>query len=167
MVTTPETVTVVSPIAPAWFDYNGHVNYAAYAMAADPALDALYAAAGMDAAYRRERQRSDYVVESRFFYLREIRGGEKIEAQARLIDFDNRRTHIFCEMRNHDTGELSAVAHILSLHVDSSRARSVEFEPFALAALAELRAAHGRLARPEVFDETVSIRRRLGTATPQ
>ncbi len=157
-----EPITVISPIDPSWRDYNGHVNYAAYAMAADPAIDALYAAAGLDSAYRKAAERSDYVVESRFFYIKEIRHGQQMEARSRLIDFDNKRTHIFCEICDHDSGELSAVAHIISLHVDSRQARSAQFEAFAMRAFAELKAAHGQLPPPAVFDDTVSIARRVG-----
>lgn len=157
-----EPVTVISPIDPSWRDYNGHVNYAAYAMAADPSIDALYAVAGLDPAYRKKAERSDYVVESRFFYIKEIRKGQQMEARSRLIDFDNKRTHIFCEICDHDSGELSAVAHIISLHVDSRLARSAEFEAFATAAFAELKAAHQQLPPPAVFDDTVSISRRVG-----
>lgn len=155
-------ITVISSIDPSWRDYNGHVNYAAYAMAADPAIDALYAAAGLDSAYRKTAERSDYVVESRFFYLKEIRQGQQMEARSRLIDFDNKRTHIYCEICDHDSGELSAVAHIISLHVDSKRAKSAEFEAFATAAFAKLKAAHCQLPPPAVFDDTVSITRRVG-----
>lgn len=157
-----QPITVVSEIDPAWRDYNGHVNYAAYAMAADPAIDAIYAAAGLDRTYRKNRNRSDYVVESRFFYLREIRSGARIEVRARLVDFDRKRTHIYCEIRDPDNDWLSAVAHIISLHVDSALARSVEFEDFALERFATIRGEHEQLPAADIFDATVSLKRRVG-----
>jgi acyl-CoA thioesterase FadM len=157
-------IVIVSQIDPTWRDYNGHVNYAAYAMAADPAIDAIYAAAGLDWNYRKRQSRSDYVVESRFFYLREIRSGGKIEVRARLVDFDRKRTHIYCEIRDHDNGSLSATAHIVSLHVDSAKAKSAEFEDFALEGFAALKAEHDQLPVPDIFDDTVTLTRRLGRA---
>lgn len=155
-------ITTVSEINPAWRDYNGHVNYAAYAMAADPAIDAVYAAAGLDWHYRKSCNRSDYVIESRFFYLREIRSGKHIEVHARLVDFDRKRTHIYCEIRDPDNDWLSAVAHIISLHVDSALARSVEFEDFALKRFAEMKAQHALLPPVDIFDGTVVLKRRIG-----
>jgi len=149
-------------IEPGWRDYNGHVNYAAYAMAADPAIDAVYAAAGLDRTYRKAHGRSDYVIESRFFYFREIRGGRSIEVQARLIDFDVKRTHIFCEIRDRDRDTLAAVAHIVCIHVCSDKARSAELPDFARERLAALKAAHARLPEPDHFDDTVVLKRRIG-----
>ncbi|WP_170984591.1 thioesterase family protein [Rhodoligotrophos defluvii] len=159
-----QPITVVSTIDPTWRDYNGHVNYAAYAMAADPAIDAVYAAVGMDLDYRRTNGRSDYVVESRFFYLREIRRGTGIEVRARLADFDRIRTHIFCEIVEHDSGVLAATAHIISIHVNSAKARSAEFPAFALAGFERLKAEHDRLPLSDYFDGSVVLRRRLGPA---
>jgi len=154
-------ITVVD-IEPGWRDYNGHVNYAAYAMAADPAIDAAYAAVGLDRDFRMTHGRSDYVIESRFFYFREIRGGRSIEVRARLIDFDAKRTHIFCEICDRDHGSLAAVAHIVCIHVDSFKARSAEIPDFARERLSALKAAHARLPEPEYFDDTVVLGRRIG-----
>jgi acyl-CoA thioester hydrolase len=155
-------VTVVSRIDPAWRDYNGHVNYAAYAMAADPAIDALYAKVGLDPAYRQKDGRSDYVVESRFFYLREIRNGQSIEVRAKLAGFDTKRTHIFCEIWDQDSSALAATAHIISIHVDAARAKSAEFPDFAMAGFAALKSAHAHLPVSDYFDETVTLGRRTG-----
>lgn len=157
-----QPIVLASPVRPEWRDYNGHLNYAAYAMAADPAIDAVYAAAGLDAVYRKAHGRSDYVLESRFFYFREIRSGTTIEVQARLVDFDAKRTHIFCEIYDRDANSVSAVAHIVSIHVDALHAKSAEFPEFVSDRLAALKAAHALLPEPDHFDDSVALGRRIG-----
>jgi len=156
-----QPIIIVSKIDPAWRDYNGHLNYAAYAMAADPAVDAIYAAAGLDLTYRKRFDRSDYVVESRFIYLKEIRSDGSIEVRARLVGFDRKRTHIYCEIRDPEKNWLSAVAHIVSLHVDTALARSAEFESFALERFAAIKTGHDQLPPPDIFDDTVTLARRF------
>ena len=154
----------VARVVSEWRDYNGHVNYAAYAVAADPVIDDVYAAAGLDAAYRASTGFSYYAVECRFIYLREIRDGTAIEIHGRLIDFDSKRAHIFLELYDRDLDRLSAVAHLISAHVDPALGRSVEFPDFILDKLTALKAAHARLPEPEQFDDTVVLRRRLRRA---
>ncbi len=162
MIKQSSPVVVVSTIEPAWRDYNGHVNYAAYAMAADPAIDAVYASVGLDLSFRKANRRSDYVIESRFFYLSEIRTGNIIEVRARLIDFDRKRTHIFCEICEQESNKVAATAHIVSMHVDSSLARSAEFPDFAAEGFAALKATHDKLPAPGHFDDTLVLGRRIG-----
>jgi acyl-CoA thioester hydrolase len=157
----PEPIIVRSRIEPSWTDFNGHVNYAAYALAADPAIDLVLADAGLDERFRRENQRSDYVVQSRFHYFREIRGDGYIEVRARLADFDSKRAHIFCEICSHPNGELAATAHIVSVHVDTAQAKSAPFPEFALRRLAELKREHDRLGKHACFDETVAMKLRF------
>lgn len=153
----PEPVIVISAIQPTWRDFNNHVNYAAYALAADPAIDATYAAAGLDASYRSQNNCSDYILQSRFHYLKEIRQSDRIEVRCRLVDFDSKRAHIFCEILAHESGTLAAIAHIIGMHVDTASGRSLHFSAEAIISLDALRAEHEQLSKPAYFDKTIAF----------
>lgn len=157
MKTESRPVTVISPIDQSWKDENGHLNYAAYALAADPAIDAVFAAAGLDWTYRERNRRSDYLLQSRFHYLREIRGSDDIEVRSRLVEYDTKRVHIFCEIIDRATGTVAAIAHVIGIHVDTDAGRSVSFADDVLDSLKRLRQAHTGLGKPEFFDNSIGL----------
>ena len=157
MNTNPCPISVTSLIDPCWKDQNNHVNYAAYAQAADPAIDAVYAAAGLDQKYRDLHKRADYIVKSSFYYLKEIRGSDYIEVRSRLIDFDDKRAHIFCEIIDQSNGAVAAIAHILGIHVNTETGRSAPFADEVLERLERLKREHDRLEKPDFFDGSIGF----------
>lgn len=80
-------------VLPAWIDYNGHMNVGYYHVAFDGAAEAFFEFLGFTPTYRERRQATTFALESHLNFLREVREGDRLRFEARLIDFDAKRVH--------------------------------------------------------------------------
>ena len=124
----------------AWIDYNGHMTEAAYLAAFGYASDELFRFLGIDDAYRASGN-SYYTVETHIHHLRECSEGAPLYVTTQILDFDNRRVHIFHSMHHGDTHERLATGEQMLVHVDMAASRSSPARPHVLEALAALREA--------------------------
>jgi acyl-CoA thioester hydrolase len=110
-------------VRPEWIDYNGHMNVAYFVLAFDYAVDALWAALGIDDAYRERSGCSTFAVESHVTYQREMKLGEEMLFSVQLLGYDEKRIHHFYRMYHAREGYLAATCEWLNLHVDLSMRR--------------------------------------------
>jgi len=146
-------------IEPAWIDYNGHLNMAYYHVLFDRAADEGLAVLGMGPDYAQERYLTIYTAEVHVCYVRELHLRDRVTATFQLLDFDEKRLHVFQELR-HAEGWLAATAETMSLHVDMA---GPQVAPFPLDVLAQVEAmalAHGGLPRPDRAGRAIGIKRR-------
>lgn len=87
-------------VDPAWVDYNGHMNDAAYARVFSLAVEALMDHVGLDTAGRERHACTIYTLETHLCYRREAHEGEALTIVATLLDRDAKRLHMFFEMRD-------------------------------------------------------------------
>jgi len=156
-------------VEPGWIDYNGHLNMAYYLVLFDRAVDEAFAVAGLGPDYLRERDCSYFTAEIHTVYRRELSLREEVRATVQLIDYDEKRVHAYLELREAREGWVAATCEKLFLHVDM-RSRSVcPFPPDILSNLAAVKAAHGRLSRPETLGRSIGLRRGASrrTASPE
>lgn len=144
---------------PAWIDHNGHLNMAFYHVLFDTAGETVAAALGLTDAYRAASGCSLFTAEAMVRYRRELRPEARVTVESRLLDHDDRRLHVWQEMR-HAEGWLAATCSVVWVHVDLSGPRSAPFPPDRAAAVAALAAAQAALPRPEGIDRAPGIRRR-------
>ena len=135
-------------VRPEWIDYNGHMNVAYYVLAFDHATDALFDHLDLGRAYVGRANASVFVVESHIVYLREVGEGDPLCFSTWLLGADDKRLHVFHEMRHEGTGLPVATNELLMLHVDLGRRRAAPFAAAQAAAVAALAAAHAGLPRP-------------------
>lgn len=106
-------------IRPEWIDYNNHFNMGYYAVLFDLAADEAYADLGFGPDYKTHSGHTTYSAEFHICYLRELKLGDQVRANFRIIDFDEKRFHSYQEMIHRD-GWIAATGEGLTLHVDTS-----------------------------------------------
>lgn len=144
-----------------WIDYNGHLNMAYYNVLFDQSVDDAFEELGMGIDYAKTRRLTTYTAEVHICYVRELHLGHRIACSFHLLDFDEKRIHVFQEMR-HEDGWLAATAEMLTLHIDMAGPKVTPFPPDVLGKIEEMHAAHAALPRPERAGRSIGIRRKAG-----
>ncbi len=158
----PQPAPFVAPpaeIEAGWIDYNGHMNMAYYNVLFDRAADAAFETFGLTPDYARQRGLSFFVAEIHVCYVRELHLGDLVTASFHLIDFDEKRLHVFSELRHAD-GWLAATSEALYLHIDASGPKVAPMPAEMFDKVASMREAHSELPLPEAVGRQIGIRRR-------
>jgi acyl-CoA thioesterase FadM len=116
------------------------MNDAAYAAVVSAANELFLESLSMSAAYR-ATGRALYTVEMTIRYLREVRLGDLLRAETRLVSHDAKRMRVRTTLRT-DHGPPVATGDVLYLHVDVEQGRVVEMPVEQQAHLDELQARH-------------------------
>ena len=142
-----------------WIDYNGHLNMAYYNVLFDRGVDEAFARLGMGPTYSAQRQLTTYTAEIHVCYVRELHLTDKVRCSFQLLDHDDKRFHVFQEMRHVD-GWLAATCESVGLHIDQSGPKVTPFPADILANLEAMRAEQASLPIPERVGRAIGIRRR-------
>jgi acyl-CoA thioester hydrolase len=153
-------------IEPQWIDYNGHLNMAYYAVLADRAVEEAFQVIGLGADYAAERRASVFTAEAHVNYRRELTVGDPVRATVQLIDFDDKRIHVYVELRHAEEAWLSASIETMNLHVSMEDRRVTPFPPDILANVAIMKAAHSGLPRPEALGRVIGLPPRVRPGKP-
>jgi len=144
-------------IEPAWIDDNGHLNRAYYHVLFDRAVEEGFGVFGLGAEDSEERGASVVAAEAHVLYRRELKARDPVRVTLHLIDHDETRIHVYMELRHAGEGWVSASCEQLSLHVDGASRTAVPFPEDILRNLSVMKAAHGRLARPEALGRVIGM----------
>ena len=112
-----------------WTDYNGHLNVAYYILIFDMAADIMLDKFKMGGVSAKKDKRTTFVAEMHTIYNQEIRLGAEVETQLTYIDYDKKRIHYRLSMFHKEKKYLAATNEVLSLYVDLSKRKVVEFDP--------------------------------------
>src|SRR5262249_19067402 len=104
-------------VRPEWIDHNGHMNMGYYVVVFDLATDAWFGHIGLDEAHRIARHVTTFCLEAHVTYHREVREGDPLRFETRLLGWDAKRIHYFHEMYHAEHGYLAATNELMSLHV--------------------------------------------------
>ena len=154
------TSSPVMSIDKAWVDYNGHLNQAYYGVLFDRALDHALLPAGLGPDYIRERNHSFMTVECHTCFVRELMHTEKIRILSRIVDLDDKRMHMFCELQHASEGWLSATAEFMFLHVSMETRRTAPWPADIRVKLDAIRDLSSGLPVPERVGRRIGIPRR-------
>ncbi len=135
-------------VQPEWIDYNGHMNVGYYHVVFDIAVTPFFDFLGLDPEFRAQNGSTTFALEAHENFLREVKVGDPLRFEARLIDFDAKRIHYYHEMFHATEGYLSASIECLSSHVSVATRRTAPMPEALLARLAAIKAAHATLPRP-------------------
>ena len=135
-------------VRPEWIDYNGHMNVGYYQVVFDLAADVFFDFLGLTQAFRRKHGSTTFALEAHANFLREVKVGEPLRFEARLVDFDAKRIHFYQEMFHATEGYLAASQESLSSHVSIATRRTSPMPEELLAHLTAVKAAHAVLPRP-------------------
>ena len=150
-------VSSVMRVEDHWVDYNGHLNMAYYNVLFDRAVDEAYELIGIGADYVAQRRHSFFTAEVHLRYLRELHAGDPVRVTFQLLDFDRKRLHTFEQLFHADAGWVAATSENMSLHVDMAARKSAAFPAEVTRRLAEMKASHARLPRPEAAGRRIAM----------
>ena len=112
-----------------WTDYNGHLNVAFYIRVFDIAADIMLDNFKMGGESAKKDNRTTFVAEMHTNYYQEVRLGEEVETHIVYVDHDKKRIHYKLSMFHKEKKYLAASNEVLSLYVDLSKRKVVEFGP--------------------------------------
>lgn len=147
-------------VLPEWIDYNGHMNVAYYVLVFDQSLDALLERVQLTPQYRRDSGCSVFVLETHVTYLQEVKEGDPLAISVRVVDFDEKRIHLFLEMRHAKDNFLAATSEQMILHIDSSGPRAHPMPDTILQHLADMKQEQDKFPLPAQLGSKISIRRK-------
>lgn len=153
-------VSSIMPVEPEWIDYNGHMNLAYYVVLFDRAIDELFAILNIGPDYVKRENSSTFTVEGHITYQRELALDAPVEITVQIVNFDEKRLHLYLEMHHHEQGFLSATWEQMSLHIDMSAKRASVFPQEVLEKLEQMYQAHKSLPKNPIIGRTIGIRKK-------
>jgi len=123
-------------------DHMDHMNVMWYVGKFDEATWNLFAHLGMSAAFLREHHRGMAAVDQRISYQRELHAGDTVAVRTGVVSVSDKKIVFFHEMRNADTGEVSAVTLLTGVHLDTQARKSCALPDEVLAKARELVTTH-------------------------
>jgi len=145
-------------VRPEWIDYNGHMNVGYYHVAFDVAAEDFFQFLGFTPEFRREYGVTTFALESHLNFLREVKEGDALRFEARLLDHDAKRIHFYQEMFHATGGYLAASCESLSACVSQAARRTVPMPAVLVEQLARIKAAHAALTPPWQVGHVISAR---------
>lgn len=144
---------------PDWIDYNGHLNMAYYNVLFDRGVDEAALQLGLGPDYLKRCDASFFTAEVHVGYLRELQAGDAVYTTCQLIDFDDKRMHLYQELFHADEGWISATSEQLALHVDMSAKKVTPWYEDIKHALKAMLDSHSTLPTPERVGRKIAIKR--------
>ena len=112
-----------------WTDYNGHLNVAFYVHIFDIAADVMLDNFKMGGESAKKDKKTTFVAEMHTIYKQEVRLGEEVETHLTYVNHDKKRIHYRLSMFHKDKKYLAATNEVISLYVDLTKRKVVEFSP--------------------------------------
>ena len=109
-------------------DYNNHLNVAYYVRIFDIAADVMLDNFNMGGESAKKDKKTTFVAEMHTIYNQEVKLGEEVETHVTYIDHDKKRIHYRLSMFHKEKKYLAATNEVLSLYVDLSQRKVVEFD---------------------------------------
>lgn len=150
-------VSSAQKVERAWIDYNGHLKMAYYNLVFDQAVEEALTLLGLGPEYARERGSSFFTAEAHVRYLREITPECPVRVTLRLMDYDEKRIHLYQVLHHATEGWVSATCEQLALHVDLRTRHVTPFPDDVLERIAMMRATHAALPSPEGLGRRVCM----------
>ena len=110
-------------------DYNNHLNVAYYVRIFDIAADVLLDNFKMGGESAKKDKKTTFVAEMHTIYNQEVRLDVEVETHVTYIYHDKKRIHYRLSMFHKEKKYLAATNEVLSLYVDLSQRKVVEFDP--------------------------------------
>lgn len=146
-------------VLPEWIDFNGHLNLAYYHVLFDRGADEHFPTLGLGADYAKTRRLTTYAAENHVCYVREVHEGDSVFVTGRIVDYDEKRLHVWQELYHVD-GWLSATLEGLVLSIDMAGPKVTPW-PADIYALIEAAAKQDMaLTMPERLGRRIGIGRK-------
>jgi len=110
-------------------DYNNHLNVAYYVRIFDLAADVMLDNFKMGGESAKKDQKTTFVAEMHTIYNQEVRLEEEVETHLTYVNHDKKRIHYRLSMFHKEKKYLAATNEVISLYVDLSKRKVIEFDP--------------------------------------
>jgi carnitine 3-dehydrogenase len=141
-------------VAPEWIDYNGHMTESRYLEVLADSTDAFLRRIGIVGPYI-DAGLSYYTVETHIRHLGEAHAGDRLSVTTRVLGHDEKRLHLFHELRRAPDDVPVATGEHMLLHVDRAAGKTTAAAAEILATLAEIAEAQAELAWPEAAGSSI------------
>lgn len=145
-----------------WIDLNGHMNMAYYNLLFDEALDQLFNDIGVGWQYTQQGDGSCFTAEIHVTYLDELKDGDPVRISYQMLDWDQKRLHLFGRMYHATQNYLAATSEQMCIHVDMKSRRAAPMPRNAQDRAQYFATAHKDIPRPEQAGSVIGIRRKSG-----
>jgi acyl-CoA thioester hydrolase len=148
-------------VAAEWIDYNGHLRDAYYSLIVSLACDALMDRLGLDALYRERTGNTLFTVEMHVHFLREVKKGDVVGVDVRLLGADQKKMHVAFDMVRESDGAPAASAELMLLHMhQGDTVTTASFPPDVAGAIARLAASTASAPEIGPGSRRIELRRR-------
>jgi len=154
-------VSSVMTVEPSWVDHNGKLPSAYYSLLFDRAVEEAVYLVGLGPLAFEGPCASFFTVESHQRFHRELRAGQDVRVTLRLVNYDDKRMHLFQELHHAREGWTAATCEQIAQHAEAGSHRALSFPDEVLERLALMKAAHGALPLPEGLGRPVNMPIRL------
>lgn len=120
-------VTYRGVVYPWHCDHMGHMNVMWYVGKFDEATWHVFGQLGLTRSFLREHQRGMAGLQQNIAYKRELYAGDMITVRSGILEIKEKVVQFFHEMRNEETGEISAVTVLVAVHTDTQTRKSCPF----------------------------------------
>jgi acyl-CoA thioester hydrolase len=116
--------TFIGVVYPWHHDQMGHMNVQHYIGMFDGGTWNLFAEVGLTSEWMKENDRGMAAVQMNISYRREMTSGDLVEVRSGFLNVSERKVMFVHEMINRGTGEVTAIAEITGVMLDTSVRRS-------------------------------------------
>ncbi|MEX1036080.1 MAG: thioesterase family protein [Sneathiella sp.] len=148
------------PVLSEWIDYNRHMNVAYYVLIFDQSLDVFLDDIGLTRDYRDSSNCTVYVLETHVTYIQEVHEGDMLNMYVRVLDCDEKRMHLFLEMRHRDEGFLVATSEQMIMHLNKDGPRAAPMPDFLQSNLEARKQEFDGAPLPKQAGAVIGIRRK-------
>ncbi len=134
------------------------MNVGYYHVVFDLAAEPFFEFLGFTAELRSQHDLTTFALEAHLNFLREVKEGDPLRFEARLIDYDAKRVHFYQEMFHATEGYLAASFESLSVCVSQTGRRTAPMPEALQARLSQIKAAHAALPRPWQIGHVISAK---------
>lgn len=131
------TETYRGAIYPWHCDHMNHMNVMWYVGKFDEATWNFFTMLGVTPSFLRGSKRGMAAVEQRIAYQRELHAGDIVAVKTGVLEVRDKVVRFVHEMRNAETGQVSAITMLTGVHMDTRLRKSCAFPASVLAAARE------------------------------
>ncbi len=134
------------------------MNVGYYHVVFDLAAEPFFEFLGFTAELRSQHDLTTFALEAHLNFLREVKEGDPLRFEARLIGYDAKRVHFYQEMFHATEGYLAASFESLSVCVSQTGRRTAPMPEALQGRLSQIKAAHAALPRPWQIGHVISAK---------
>lgn len=142
-----------------WIDYNGHMNDAEYVRAFSWGVDAFMNLIGLTEDYREQSNYTMFTMENHVCYLAEMKLDEPFEVRLNMLDFDEKRAHVFFELYG-ENGKRAATSEQMLMGIDQAVGKASPFPEQVFEKVKELASSHTPTEKPNEAGRVIGIKRK-------